>query len=120
MMESDTEDGNNDPKLNQLQSRLKDKKGFIGRHSLSSLSKRRPFSRKPSSWRHPGGTVSETEETDFSEAETDGGAGGDEGGGQEVVRRKPGHVHSFTFSSLSMFRNKHASGGGSDTSGTSH
>ena len=29
------------------------------------LSKRRGFSRKPSSWRHPGGTVSETEETDF-------------------------------------------------------
>ena len=29
--------------------------------------------RKPSSWRHPGGTVSETEETDLSECETDTG-----------------------------------------------
>ena len=96
-----------------LQSRLKDKKGFISRHSLSSLSKRRPFSRKPSSWRHPGGTVSETEETetDFSECETESGA-------KEVVagvRRRPGHVNSFTFSSLSMFRRQHSSGAGADS-----
>ena len=40
--------------------------GLPLRHSLTSLGKRRPFSRKPSSWRHPGGTVSETEETDLS------------------------------------------------------
>ena len=83
----------------------------ITRHSLTSLSKRRPFSRKPSSWRHPGGTVSETEETDFSECETDTGTENEE-------RRKPSHVHSnhsFTFSSLSRFRSKHNSGQ-SDTS----
>ena len=44
--------------------------GLPLRHSLTSLGKRRPFSRKPSSWRHPGGTVSETEETDLSETES--------------------------------------------------
>ena len=41
------------------------------------LTRRRPFiggPRRPNSWRHPGGTVSETEESEFSEAE--GGAGG--------------------------------------------
>ena len=67
--------------------------GALTRHSLSSLSKRRPFSRKPSSWRHPGGTVSETEETDLSESES-----------VVEVEARPGvtrHVHSFTFSSLS-------------------
>lgn len=93
-------------------SKDKNKDGGSGlsltRHSLTSLSKRRPFSRKPSSWRHPGGTVSETEETDFSECETDTGAENEE-------RRKPSHVHSFTFSSLSRFRSKHHSGQ-SDTS----
>ena len=67
--------------------------------------------RKPSSWRHPGGTVSETEETDFSECEADA-----PGPDLKSERRKPGHVNSFTFSSLSMFRNKHNSGC-SDTSG---
>ena len=69
------------------------------RHSLTTFSKRRPFSRKPSSWRHPGGTVSETEETDFSECDETGPE-------PELERRKPSHVHSFTFSSLSMFRSK--------------
>ena len=35
---------------------------------------RRPFiggPRRPNSWRHPGGTVSETEESEFSEAEAE-------------------------------------------------
>ena len=79
----------------------------ITRHSLTTFGKRRPFSRKPSSWRHPGGTVSETEETDFSECDETGAE-------QELERRKPNHVHSFTFSSLSMFRSKqrHSSGDG--------
>ena len=67
------------------------------RHSLTSLGKRRPFSRKPSSWRHPGGTVSETEETDLSETES----GGPELGGGEGRAGVTRHVHSFTFSSLS-------------------
>ena len=67
------------------------------RHSLTSLGKRRPFSRKPSSWRHPGGTVSETEETDLSETESGGPELG-VGEGRAGVTR---HVHSFTFSSLS-------------------
>ena len=70
--------------------------GLPLRHSLTSLGKRRPFSRKPSSWRHPGGTVSETEETDLSETESAGPDLTSEG--------RPGvarHVHSFTFSSLS-------------------
>ena len=92
---------------NSFFSKDKNKDGGSGlsltRHSLTSLSKRRPFSRKPSSWRHPGGTVSETEETDFSECETDTGNENEE-------RRKPSHVHSFTFSSLSRFRSKHNSG----------
>ena len=39
----------------------------------SSFTGRRPLllsgSRRPNSWRHPGGTVSETEESEFSEAE---------------------------------------------------
>ena len=74
----------------------------LARHSLTSFSKRRPFSRKPSSWRHPGGTVSETEETDFSECEETA-----ENTEPDLARRKPSHVHSFTFSSLSMFRSKH-------------
>ncbi len=37
----------------------------------------RPFiggPRRPRSWRHPGGTVSETEESEFSDAEAGGGA----------------------------------------------
>ena len=67
------------------------------RHSLTSLGKRRPFSRKPSSWRHPGGTVSGTEETDLSETESGGPELG-VGEGRVGVTR---HVHSFTFSSLS-------------------
>ena len=55
-----------------------------------------PRSRKPSSWRHPGGTVSETEETDFSECEAeergeepaDGGeAGGADTDGEAAERR---------------------------------
>ena len=86
------------------------------RHSLTTFSKRRPFSRKPSSWRHPGGTVSETEETDFSECDETGPE-------PELERRKPSHVHSFTFSSLSMFRSKqrHCSSGDSSRSpATSH
>lgn len=44
-----------------------------------SSSLRRPFiggPRRPNSWRHPGGTVSETEESEFSEAEA---AAADEG-----------------------------------------
>ena len=77
----------------------------LARHSLTSFSKRRPFSRKPSSWRHPGGTVSETEETDFSECEETA-----EATEPELGRRKPSHVHSFTFSSLSMFRSKQQQG----------
>eukprot|EP00095_Tigriopus_kingsejongensis_P004813 maker-scaffold182_size278544-snap-gene-1.31 protein:Tk04813 transcript:maker-scaffold182_size278544-snap-gene-1.31-mRNA-1 annotation:"---NA---" len=41
---------------------------------LSSGIMRKPFVRgpgRPNSWRHPGGTVSETEEGEFSESETD-------------------------------------------------
>ena len=67
----------------------------LTRHSLTTLGKRRPFSRKPSSWRHPGGTMSETEESEFSEAEADAGA-------EEDMRREPClHSSSFSFSSLS-------------------
>merc|ERR1719278_1151952 len=76
----------------------------LTRHSLTTLGRRRPFSRKPSSWRHPGGTVSETEETDLSETESS----------SADAEARPGvarHVHSFTFSSLSRFRSKHRSGG---------
>ena len=83
----------------------------LARHSLTTtFSKRRPFSRKPSSWRHPGGTVSETEETDFSECDETA----ENTEEPELHRRKPSHVHSFTFSSLSMFRSKqrHSSGDG--------
>ena len=59
--------------------------------------------------------MSETEETetDFSECETESGA-------KEVVagvRRRPGHVNSFTFSSLSMFRRQHSSGADSQQRG---
>ena len=61
--------------------------------------------RKPSSWRHPGGTVSETEETDFSECEADTANERD-----SAERRRPGHVQSFNFPSLSVFRSKHSSG----------
>ena len=78
---------------------MEEEEGRLGaplRHSLTSLGKRRPFSRKPSSWRHPGGTVSETEETDLSETESGGPELACEGR-QGVTR----HVHSFTFSSLS-------------------
>lgn len=67
--------------------------------------------RKPSSWRHPGGTVSETEETDFSECETDTGNERD-----SAERRRPGHVQSFNFPSLSVFRSKHSSNGGGEQS----
>lgn len=59
--------------------------------------------RKPSSWRHPGGTVSETEETDFSECEADTAHERD-----SSERRRPGHVQSFNFPSLSVFRSKHS------------
>ena len=82
----------------------------LARHSLTSFSKRRPFSRKPSSWRHPGGTVSETEETDFSECDETAETTEE----SELTRRKPSHVHSFTFSSLSMFRSKHRHSSGGD------
>ena len=85
--------------------RMEEEEGRLGaltRHSLTSLGRRRPFSRKPSSWRHPGGTVSETEETDLSETESS----------CADTEARPGvarHVHSFTFSSLSRFRSKHGS-----------
>ena len=101
---ADNEDGNGDSeKCGRDRSEKVGSTGMLNRHSLSSLRRRKQFPRKPSSWRHPGGTVSETEETDFSECETDSAT-------ERADRRKPNYVHSFTFSSLSRFRIRHNSG----------
>ena len=102
---ADNEEGNGDhsEKSGRDRSMEVGSTGMLTRHSLSSLRRRKQFPRKPSSWRHPGGTVSETEETDFSECETDSAT-------EKSDRRKPNYVHSFTFSSLSRFRIRHNSG----------